>query len=55
MKKGKSWKKNKKIQKKRRKNEKEKEECIVDYCCNPQCIWVWGNNDFSTPFSYMYN
>ena len=26
----------------------------MDYCCNPQCIWVWGNNDFPTPFSYMY-
>jgi len=27
----------------------------VDYCCNPQCIWVRGNNDFPTPFSFMYN
>jgi len=27
----------------------------VDYCCNPQCIRVWGNNDFPTPFSFMYN
>jgi hypothetical protein len=25
--------------------EKEKEECNVNYCCNPQCIWVWGNSD----------
>jgi succinate dehydrogenase/fumarate reductase-like Fe-S protein len=38
---------------KKRKSEK-KEESIVDYCCNPQCIWVWGNNDFPTPFSFMY-
>jgi hypothetical protein len=30
---------------------KKKEECTVDYCCNPQCIWVWGNSDFPTPFS----
>jgi len=27
----------------------------VNYCCNPQCIWVWGNSDFPTPFSFMYN
>jgi hypothetical protein len=27
----------------------------VDYYCNPQCIWVWGNSDFPTPFSFMYN
>jgi len=27
----------------------------MDYCCNPQCIRVWGNNDFPTPFSFMYN
>jgi hypothetical protein len=27
----------------------------VDYCCNPQCIWVWGSSDFLTPFSFMYN
>jgi succinate dehydrogenase/fumarate reductase-like Fe-S protein len=40
--------KNEKIQKKSEK----KKECTVDLCCNPQCIWVWGNNDFPTPFSY---
>ena len=30
---------------------KKREECTVDYCYNPQCIWVWGNSDFPTPFS----
>ena len=38
----------------KKKVKKKKEECTVDYCCNPQCIWVWGNSDFPTPFSYMY-
>ena len=33
-----------------------KKKCTVDYYyCNLQCIWVWGNGDFPTPFSYMYN
>jgi hypothetical protein len=41
--------------KRKRKSKKKKEECTVDYCCNPQCIWVWGNSDFPTPFSCMYN
>jgi hypothetical protein len=41
-----------KMQKKKVK--KKEEECTVDYCCNPQCIWEWGNSDFPTPFSYMY-
>jgi len=27
---------------------KKKGESIVDYCCNPQCFWPWGNSDFST-------
>jgi hypothetical protein len=27
----------------------------VDYYCNPQCEWVWVNNEFPTPFSFMYN
>jgi succinate dehydrogenase/fumarate reductase-like Fe-S protein len=48
MKKGESKKKNAKMQKEKRKSEK-KEECIMDYCCNPQCICVWGNSDFPTP------
>jgi hypothetical protein len=54
--------KNRKVEKKvilKKKMEKlgkkKEEESIVDYCCNPQCFWVWGNNDFPTPFSYMYN
>jgi len=34
---------------------KERGKSTVDYCCNPQCFWVWGNSDFPTPFSYMYN
>ena len=43
------------MQKKRKSKKKKKEKCIVDYCCIPQCIWVWGNSNFPTPFSYMYN
>jgi succinate dehydrogenase/fumarate reductase-like Fe-S protein len=49
-KKGESW----KTKCKKKKVKKKEEECTVDYCCNPQCIWVWGNSDFPTPFSYMY-
>jgi hypothetical protein len=51
-------KKKKKKRKKKEKREKlakkKEEESTVDYCCNPQCFWVWGNSDFPTPFSYMY-
>ena len=28
------------------KKKKEKGKSIVDYCCNPQCFWVWRNSDF---------
>ena len=41
--------------KEKEKVKKKEEECTVDYCCNPQCIQVWGNSDFPTPFSCMYN
>ena len=44
----------KKIKKCKKKSEK-KEECNVDYYCNPKCNWMWGNTDFSTLFSCMYN
>ena len=53
-----------KINEKKRKNRKVEKKInfvkkegksTVDYCCNPQCFWVWGNSDFPTPFSYMYN
>jgi hypothetical protein len=53
--KGESWKKNEKMQKKKRKKKERNALHTVDYCCNPQCIWVWGNSDFPTPFSCMYN
>jgi succinate dehydrogenase/fumarate reductase-like Fe-S protein len=36
--------------KKKKEKVKKKKKCIMDYCCNPRCIWVWGNNDFPTPF-----
>jgi hypothetical protein len=45
-------KKKEKVQKKER---KKREEWTVDYYCNSQCIWVSGNSDFSTPFSFMLN
>jgi hypothetical protein len=38
-----------------KKKVKKKEECNVDYYCNPKCNWMWGNTDFSTLFSCMYN
>ena len=46
-------KKNRKVEKKsnfekKRKNRKvskKKKESTVDYYCNPQCFWVWGNSD----------
>jgi len=44
-------KKRKKMEKmKKLAKKKRKEESIVDYCCNPQCFWVWGNSDSPTPF-----
>jgi len=51
-------KKTRKVEKKsnfEKKKEKKGGKSIVDYYCNPQCFWLWGNNDFPTPFSYMYN
>jgi hypothetical protein len=44
-----------KVGKKMKKKVEKKMECTVDYCCNPHCIWVWGNSGFPTPFSYIYN
>jgi hypothetical protein len=46
-------KKKRKSAKKREK--KKREEWTVDYYCNLQCIWVSGNSDFPTPFSFMLN
>jgi Icc-related predicted phosphoesterase len=43
-------KKKKKRESWKKKMQEKKKECTADYCCNPQCIWVWGNNDFPTPF-----
>jgi hypothetical protein len=34
---------------------KKTEKCTVDYCCDSQYIWVWKNNKFPIPFSFMYN
>jgi hypothetical protein len=48
-------KKSEKKTKKKKKLGKKERKSTVDYCCNPQCFWVWGNSDFPTPFSYMYN
>jgi len=50
----KKQKKGGKLEKNKNKVEK-KVECTMNYCCNPCCIWVWGNSGFPTPFSYMYN
>jgi hypothetical protein len=36
---------------KKKEKVKKIEECTLYYCCNPQCIWMQGNNDFPTPFS----
>jgi hypothetical protein len=36
-----------------KKYKKKKEECTLDYCCNPQYI-VWGNSDSSTPFRVLF-
>jgi len=44
-----------KAEKKWKNVKKKKEESIVDYCCNPQWFWVWGNSDSPTPFRCMYN
>jgi len=52
--KGESWKKNEKIQKKSKKKKRNALHRGLQQI-NPQCIWVWGNNDFPTPFSCMYN
>jgi len=41
---GKKWKKSKKGKEKK---------CTVDYCCNPQWFWVWGNSDFPAPFRVL--
>ena len=55
-KKGKVGKKMKNCKKKKRKNfKKKREKCTVDYCCDSQYIWVWKNNNFPIPFSFMYN
>jgi hypothetical protein len=48
-------KKKEKKQKKRKKgkvNQKKRGKSIVDYCCNPQCFWLWGNSDFPTTNIY---
>jgi hypothetical protein len=46
-------KKEKKEKKKREKLTKKKGgKSIVDYCCNPQCFWLWGNSDFPTTNIY---
>ena len=45
----------KKKEKMQKKEKKKREECTVDYCCNSQCIWVSGNSDFLTPFSFILN
>jgi hypothetical protein len=45
-------KKSEKKTKKKKKLGKKERKSTVDYCCNPQCFWVWGNSDFPTPFSY---
>jgi transposase len=42
------WKKKLKSAKKNIKSEKKMH-------CGLQCNWVWGNSDFPTPFSFMYN
>ena len=47
-------KKRKKRKKKKDSKKKEKKkESTVDYCCNPQCFWMWRNSDSPTPFRYQ--
>jgi hypothetical protein len=48
-------KKSAKIKKLKKIKRKKKKEYTVDYCCNPQCIWVWVNSKFPTPFSLLLN
>jgi hypothetical protein len=31
-----------------------KKKYIVNYCYNTR-IWMWGNSNFPTPFSFIYN
>ena len=41
--------------KKRGKVSKKKKKKARWITVDPQCVWVWRNSDFPTPFSYMYN